>query len=261
MTKIAIMYDFDQTLCTRNMQEYPLLGELGIDAPDFWKNVQEEATSHNMDPILAYMYMLVTQARRHGRFLTRSMFERQGRDIEYFPGVEEYFSRMNAYAQSLDVQLQHYIISSGTKEIIDGTSIASEFTRIYACEFHYDENGNADWPAIAINYTGKTQFLFRIQKNSLDVYDNSRINLYHTEREIPFTHMIYIADGYTDVPCMRLVKGYGGCSIAVHTENDTTCRQLVADQRVNYTALADWREGSELDLIIKKVISEMAAKE
>ena len=163
--KIAIMYDFDETLCTRNMQEYSLLPHLNLNPDEFWGSVVNLARTSNMDPTLAYMYLMIEEAKKRNYPIKREEFQKLGADIEYYPGVEDYFHKINEYGKSLGMQIQHFIISSGTKEIIEGCSIYDQFTKVFASEFHYDENGDADWPALAINYTGKTQFLFRINKN------------------------------------------------------------------------------------------------
>ncbi len=260
MIKVAIMYDFDMTLCTKNMQEYSLLPTLGIEPALFWQEVEDYSVKANMDSILAYMYLLIKKAKEKNITLTRDFFNSLGKDIVYFPGVEQFFDRINNYALEHDILLQHFIISSGTKEIIDGCSIKDKFTRIFACEYHYDENGQADFPALAINYTGKTQFLFRINKNSVDVFDNSTSNSFSTARDIPFEQMIYIGDGFTDVPCMRLVKANGGYSIAVHDKGKETYKKLVDDGRVNYVAVADYRENSEIDNIIRLILEKIATQ-
>ena len=261
MLKAAIMYDFDLTLSTKNMQEYSLLPALNVDADQFWGDVTEFSKKNNMDSVLAYMYKLIEYGKKNNVKLTRDFFHQFGKDIQFYPGVEEYFSRINKYAASKGILLQHYIISSGTMEIIEATSIYPYFTKVFACQYHYDENGEAIWPNLAINYTGKTQFLFRINKNSLDICDNSKINAKNVARDIPFNHMIYIADGMTDVPCMVLVKNNGGYSIAVHDQNKNTHRQLLKDGRVNYVALADYRQGSELSNIIESIIDKIAIEE
>ncbi|MGI6509607.1 MAG: haloacid dehalogenase-like hydrolase [Erysipelotrichaceae bacterium] len=260
MIKVAIMYDFDLTLSPKNMQEFSLLPTLEIDAKLFWQEVEKYSAESNMDSTLAYMYLLIKKAKEKNIPLTRDFLKSLGQDVIYYPGVEQFFARLNKFALEYDILLQHFIISSGTKEIIDGCSIKDEFTKIFACEYHYDENGQANWPAVAINYTGKTQFLFRINKNSLDVFDNSTINSFSTARDIPFEQMIYIGDGFTDVPCMRLVKSNGGYSIAVHDKGKETYKQLIEDGRVNYVALADYSENSELDNIIKLILKNIATK-
>ncbi len=260
MLKVAFIYDFDLTLCTKNMQEYSLLPMLNIEADSFWKEVGEIAKKDGMDAILAYMYMLVKKAKENNKPLTKDIITSLGKDIEYYPGVEEYFDRINEYALSKGIELQHYVISSGTEEIIEGSSIFNKFRKVYACKFHYDEQGNADWPAVAINYTGKTQFLFRINKNSLDISDNSKINakMDIQDRDIAFNHMVYIADGMSDVPCMQLVKNSGGYSIAVHEDGSKTASQLVKDGRVNYAADANYCENSPLDKILHSILDKIA---
>ncbi|MGI6608651.1 MAG: haloacid dehalogenase-like hydrolase [Erysipelotrichaceae bacterium] len=258
MIKVAIMYDFDLTLCHKNMQEYSLLPALKIEPQSFWKEVKDYSVKANMDSILAYMYLLIKKAKEKNIPLTRDFFNSLGKDIIYYPGVEQFFRRINEYGLRHDILVQHYIISSGTKEIIDGCSIKDEFTRIFACEYHYDENNQADFPAVAINYTAKTQFLFRINKNSLDIFDDSTINSFTTFRDIPFEQMIYIGDGFTDVPCMRLVKSNGGHSIAVHDKGKDTYKKLLEDGRVNYVALADYRKDGEIDNIIRLILEKIA---
>ncbi len=259
--KIAMMYDFDQTLCTRNMQEYSLLPELGVVPSDFWGEVAATAREKNMDPTLTYMYLMIRKAREQNYPIKRESFQKLGGDIEFYPGVESYFDRINEFGKKLDIDVQHFVISSGNREIIEGCKIFDKFTRVFASEFHYDENGNADWPALAINYTGKTQFLFRINKNALDVYDSRKVNQYinPAERDIPFTHMIYVGDGITDVPCMRLIKANGGYSIGVFFNGEReTVDQLLKDDRINFAEEADWQAGSSLTRLIQTIITKIA---
>lgn len=261
MIKVAIMYDFDQTLCTKNMQEYSLLPFLKVDASTFWQEVSELSKKDNMDSILSYMYLLVEKAKENKQVLNKKLFNELGKNIEYYPGVEQYFNRINEYGKEKGIEIQHYIISSGTKEIIEGSSIYPYFHKVFASEFHYNSKGEADWPAVAINYTGKTQFLFRINKNCLDIYDNTTINSFQTQRDIPFTRMIYIGDGFTDVPCMRLVKANKGYSIAVHTEDSMTYQKLLDDDRVNFVATADYSKDSQLDNILKLILDQIVNQE
>ncbi len=262
--KIAIMYDFDETLCTKNMQEYTLLPNLQLDPAEFWGSVVRLAKESNMDPTLAYMYLMIEEAKKKNYPIKREEFQKQGKSIEYYPGVESYFALINEYGKKAGAEIQHYIISSGTKEIIEGCSIYNEFTKVFASEFHYDENGNADWPALAINYTGKTQFLFRINKNALEIYDSNKVNtnIAPDKRDIPFNHMIYLGDGMTDVPCMRLVKANGGYSIGVYyKEKKSTVRRLLQEDRVNFALQADYREGSELISTLQHIIDKITAED
>ena len=257
---IAIMYDFDKTLCTRDMQEYTFIPSLGLKAQDFWNETGRMAREDNMDAMLAYMYLMLRKSHERMIPVTRDAFKRLGAGIEYYPGVESWFARLNAYGAEKGIRIEHYVISSGLQEIIEGSSIYPEFKKTYACEFLYDENGVAVWPKNVVNYTTKTQFLFRINKGVLDVFDNDRINQYvlEDERPIPFRNMIYIGDGMTDVPCMKLVKANGGQSIAVFKKRKKSiAKQLLGEGRVDFIVEADYRENSELDDIVKLILDKM----
>ena len=224
MKKVAIIYDFDKTLCTKDMQEYSLIPSLGYDqASDFWKEVEDLKKANHMDAIGAYLYLLHKKFAEHGQPLRKSMFTNLGKDIVLYPGVETWFKRINEIGKASGFEIEHYIISSGMYEIIQGSSIANEFKKIYACRYYY-EDAYAKWPAQIINYTTKTQYIFRINKQVLDENEDEGLNTFVPldDRPIPFEHMIYIADGLTDIPCMRLVKEYGGHSIAV-SRNKLAC--------------------------------------
>lgn len=256
----AIMYDFDKTLCTRDMQEYSFIPGLGISAEAFWSEAGR-LSGAGMDPILAYMYLMLKKSREAEKPIRRENFVDLGRDIDFFPGVSDWFNRINDYGKSCGVTVQHFIISSGLKEIIEGSKVCNAFTKIYACEFHYDANNVADWPLVSVNYTTKTQFLFRINKGVLDGTDSDALNRYVPEedRPIPFRNMIYIGDGLTDVPCMKLVKANGGHSIAVFGRgNKKKVEELLIDHRVNFLAPADYSSGKELDGLVKRIIDRMS---
>lgn len=258
---IAIMYDFDKTLCTKDMQEYSFLPNLGIDAGEFWKEANQIRDDVKMDQVLTCMYLMFKKTIDSNRSLKRGYLNKIGDDIELFPGVLEWFDRINAYGKSLGFEIEHYIISSGLKEIIEGSKIGDKFKYIYASEFFYNEDGNAMWPKLAVNYTNKTQFLIRINKGILDVSDDNRLNdrMLENDRRISTSNMIYIGDGFTDVPCMKLTKEHGGVSIAVYTDkNYDTAKKLLADDRINFMVPSDYREGSEMDEIMKKTIQSMA---
>lgn len=259
---IAVMYDFDKTLCNKDMQEYTFIPSIEESAASFWSKTDEIAMKEKMDPILTYMYLMIRMSKDKHSPISRDVFVNAGKNIKLFPGVETWFDRINEFAESQGVQVEHYIISSGLKEIIEGSTIADRFKEIYACEFHYDENGAADWPKMAVNYTNKTQFLFRINKGMLNLGDTGHINAYtpEEERRIPFRNMIYIGDGMTDVPCMKLVNLNGGVSIAVYQGNKKdTVRDLLLHKRVNFVAKANYEEGKELDQLVKDVIVKMSA--
>ena len=187
-----------------------------------------------------------------------------GKDIKLFSGVDKWFERINNYGKELGVKVEHYIISSGVKEIIEGTLIGKQFKEIFASEFYYDELGHAVWPKIAINYTNKTQYLMRISKGVLDLSNDVDINkkMDDKERRILFDNMIYIGDGLTDVPCMKLTKDNGGVSIAVYnTKGKEVAQELYDEGRVNYIARADYSEGSKIDSFVKKNIQAIALRE
>lgn len=261
---IAIMYDFDKTLSTKDMQEYGFIPKLGITSNQFWNEVEELRRRENMDPILAYLHHMLKKASEKKVPVTREAFVSLGKDIEYYPGVEDWFDRINNYGKENGVQIEHYVISSGIKEIIEGSSIYKYFKKVYACEFLYNENKVAIWPKLAVNYTNKTQFLFRINKGVLDVWDDNKLNAYapDEDRRVPFRNMIYIGDGLTDVPCMKLVKLNKGQSIAVFRKRKKdVASQLMSENRVDFITEANYCKDGELDKIVKTIIEKMAVVE
>lgn len=265
LIRAAIAYDFDGTLCPGYMQEYSYIPELGIPKGEFWEQSNRVAKEQDADNILAYMYMMVKLA-KDNRF-TLDDLRRHGGEVKLYPGVEEWFTSLNEYAASLGIELSHYIISSGIKEIIEGTSIAGHFSKIYASSFIYDRDKVPVWPALAVNYTTKTQFLFRISKGAFELYDDTRVNdlvkpdTYHT----PFRNMIFIGDGETDIPSMRLIKEYHGKAIAVYDPEKQkqvdVAQKLLKDGRVNTIHDADYREGQPLHEYVKSVLSLIASNE
>ena len=259
---IALMYDFDKTLCAKDMQEYSFIPNIGMKADEFWSEANKISVKNNMDRILAYMYLMLKTAKKKDLPITKEAFQILGQDVVLYKGVKSWFKRINDYGKSLGVEIEHYILSSGLKEIIEGTPIAKEFKKIYACEFHYNERGNADWPQQTVNFTTKTQFLFRISKGVLDVTDDVRLNtkIKDEDRRIPYYNMIYFGDGLTDVPCMKLVKQYGGHSIAIYNKKEKKkVEQLLVDERVNFICEGDYQKDSELEIIVKKLIQQVAA--
>ena len=265
-TEIAIIYDFDGTLAKGNIQDNSFIPELGIKKEDFWAEVKELAAENEMDEILSYMYLLVHKAKEKGIQIFKKDLRKHGKNACYFNGVEDYFRRINKYAQTKSVKILHYIVSSGTKEMIEGTTIKKEFKRIYASSFKFDQHDIPEWPAISINYTTKTQYLFRINKGIDSAWNNDGINDYmlENERPMPFKHMIYIGDGTTDIPSMKLVYHQGGTSIGVYARDgakkaDTMA--LLEQKRITYAARADYSEGEELDKILKAVIDRISATE
>jgi len=264
---VALIYDFDKTLCTKDMQEYAFIPALGMTSDAFWGEVNAMTDKEEMDNILAYMYQMVKKAREKEIPVTRETFRQMGMQIEYFRGVTTWFERIDAYAREIGIGVEHYIVSSGIKEIIEGTQIAENFRKIYACEFLYGDNGSIQWPKLAVNYTAKTQFLFRINKGvlTIDSKSSARLNRYTPEndRPVPFHNMIYIGDGLTDVPCMKLVKANGGQSIAVYDQSKgkDAAEGLKSADRVNFVVPADYGQGSEIEIVVKAIMKKIQAVE
>ncbi len=259
---IAIMYDFDKTLTTRDMQEYTFIPKLGMNAPSFWAKANALAQKEEMDSILSYMKLMLDESKRQSQPIRREDFVALGSSLEFFPGVISWFENVDAIGAKLGLAIDHYIISSGLREIIEGSEVGNRFKRIYASEYLYDENGVAVWPKLAINYTAKTQFLFRINKGVLDVFEDKELNTFTPEdsRPIPFTNMIYIGDGLTDVPCMKLVKSNGGKSIAVHKSGEMeTSHKLMCERRIDFFAEADYSPDKELFALVSTILSKMQA--
>lgn len=264
---LAVCYDFDKTLSPDDMQAQGYIQAVyDGDIPSFWKETDELAEANEMDSNLAYMYKMVNEAR--GRILlTKKSLEAYGSEVKLFPGVEEWFERIRAYGAAHGVIVEHYIISSGLKEMIEGTSVAKAgaFEKIYASSFMFDDKGVPIWPAQAINYTNKTQFLFRIEKGVLDVNDSGVNDYFPPEKlRVPFRNMVYIGDSDTDIPCMKLVNSNGGHSIGVYnndTLDKTKVYKMLHDKRIKYFAPADYTEGSKLDILVKSIIDRTAANE
>lgn len=266
LTPLAIAYDFDGTLAPGNMQEFDFVPKLGLKPGAFWKEVGELAKSVDGDNILVYMGLMLQKAAASHVPVHKSDFSDFGKTVPLFDGVVDWFDRINKYGRDLDVKVEHFILSSGLREMIEGTPIAKKFTKIYASGFWYDHNGVACWPAMALNYTTKTQYLFRINKGALEVWDHTVVNSYvkPNERPVPFKNMIYIGDGETDVPCFRLVKDQGGHAIAVYKPNAKGAKEkaqkLIKEGRVNFGAPANYADDSDLDKFVKGIVSQVAAE-
>lgn len=262
---VALIYDFDGTLSPGNMQEFGFIQAIGKDKAEFWAKNKKLSEENDANGILTYMYLMIQAAKNNGISLRRESFKRFGENVELFDGVKEWFALVNDYGRSIGLDIRHYINSSRLKEMIEGTSIAKEFENIYACSFLYDVDGIAYWPAVAIDYTAKTQFLFKINKGIKEVSDNKKINQYIPEKErpIPFERMIYFGDGDTDIPCMKMIKEHGGHSIAVYANGNSgkkaTALQLVKDNRVNFVCPADYRAGKEINMVVKRILDKIKA--
>ena len=261
---IALLYDFDKTLCTQDMQNYAFIPSLGMEPAAFWKEANEFGYAQHMDGILAYMYTMLRKSREKGMPLTREVLVEKGRSIELFPGVKEWFTRINAFGESLGVEIEHYILSSGLSEIIEGSGISHEFKKVYASEFYYDETGTPVWPKLDVNFTAKTQFVYRINKGVLDVANDRDLNasMPDDSKRIPFTNMIYVGDGLSDVPCMKMMRSYGGQAIAVYQpESRVAVEELLYRGRVDFIFPADYREDTDLDKTVKNIIRKMAVSD
>lgn len=262
---LAISYDFDGTLAPGNMQEYDFIPAINMKSKEFWAEVRKIAESQKSDEILAYMYAMLSKASSAQVPVRKSDFRAYGASITLFPGVNTWFKRINAYAKSKGVKIEHFVISSGIREMIEGTSIAKEFSQIYASGFMFDHNGVAHWPAVAMNYTTKTQYIFRINKGSLHVHDNSIINKFipKEDRPVPFENMIFIGDGETDIPCMRLVKDQGGHAIAVYNpgkrKSKDVALRLVKEGRATLATTANYSENSQLQYAVEAIVDKVSA--
>ena len=257
---IAFLYDFDKTLCTTDMEDYAFIPSLGYTPTEFWGRANAFGWENRMDGLLAYMYTMIQECAAQNIKLDRAFLNHCGESIQLFPGVREWFARINAFGKSLGVQVEHYVISSGLREIIEGSGIAQEFREIYACEFYYNENGDACWPKLDVNFTNKTQFVYRINKGILDVSRDKELNdsMPDDSKRVPFTNMIYMGDGLSDVPCMKMMRAYGGQAIAVYqASNRQGVEKLLADGRVDFIFPADYREGMELDRTVRDILRKM----
>jgi len=266
---IAIVYDFDGTLTPQPMQEYTILPKLGISSKSFWGDVKTEVGKTHGDEMLTYMRLLIERLDDKREHLSKDDLRRLAKNIKYFPGVQGWFNRVSKYVDrhsNGQVKIRNYVISAGQKEILEGTSIRKFFHRIFASEYFFDHHGVAKFPNILINDTGKTQYIFRINKGREQ--PGETINEYtpEIERPIPFQNIIYLGDGMTDVPCMTVTKKNGGHAIAVHKPHHPrslgTCRTLLKAGRVDFFAPADYRIGSTLErrfmLILDMIIARLA---
>jgi hypothetical protein len=266
---IALVYDFDGTLSPQPMQEYTVLPKIGIEPARFWDIVNREARESSSDPMLVYMRHIIEALEREKVDVKREDFARMAKAIVYFPGVTAWFGRMNAYVVRRSrrrAKLQHYLISAGQKEILEGVSIRRHFRRIYASEYHFNHHGVATFPKFLVTDTMKTQFLFRINKGIEDVTESINEHMPEAERPIPFPNIVYVGDGMTDVPSMALTKKNGGHAVAVYdpegTKGRATCTKLLDAGRVDFIAEADFRKSSKLsrrvELLLDAIIADIA---
>ena len=262
---VALIYDFDGTLSPGNMQEFGFIQAIGSTPDEFWKMSDGIAVGQDASNILAYMKLMFDKARESGIRLTRNDFRKYGMDIKLYDGVREWFRNVNEYGTARGVKIEHYINSSGLKEIIEGSPIAKEFKHIFAGSFIYDEKGEAEWPGIAVDYTAKTQFLFKIQKGIFSSRDAKQVNesMADENKRIPFTNMIYFGDGDTDVPSMKIVGMFGGHSIAVfdptRPNKREVARNLLRQGRVGYITPANYTKDSRTFRLVCAIIDKIKA--
>ena len=266
--RTALVYDFDGTLAPGNIQEHSLLPNyLRITKQAFWDLVGTEKQAHDSDQILIYLKLLLDVARSKNLPITREILAKHGKDTPFYDGVTEWFERINGYAGARGLGLEHYVVSSGNEEMIRGSAIAHRFERIFACKYIYDKKGEAIWPGSVVNYTTKTQFLFRINKGVDTYWDDSRVNRWvpMEDRPIPFNRIIYIGDGDTDIPSMKTVRHQGGHSIAVFDPKEWAAGKaqeraynLIAEDRAHFVVPADYVQGSQLDVTVKGILGRIA---
>ena len=258
---VALIYDFDKTLSPRDMEEYSFMPGIGVEPDDFWSLCAEFSRKHQMDGILTYMYLMQKMAK--GRMeLTREAMRKLGEAVEFFPGVETWFDRINGIGRACGVDVEHYIISSGLTEIIRGSAIGDKFKAVCAASFLYDESDHPVWATSAVNYTSKTQYLFRINKGILDVTNDRDLNAFTPayKRRVPFSNMIYVGDGLTDVPCMKMTKQKGGYSIAVHAPGKTELADdMLLQGRADFSVEADYTPDSEIEPVVAMLMRRIRA--
>lgn len=267
MKTAALIYDFDGTLACGNMQEHSFIPALGINASEFWECSNRLAREQDGDEILTYMREMLRRAVQADLRITRELLQDHGRQVRLFKGVEDWFERINTYAKVQGLKLEHFIISSGIREMIEGCPVARHFKAVYASSFLY-EDGVAVWPALSINYTTKTQYLFRINKGIDNCWDNQAINKWMplSERPVPFQNMIFLGDGETDIPTMKMVRHQGGAAVAVFDPDRWDLLQnrihgLIAENRADFVAPADYSEGKQLEVTVKGLLGRIAIAE
>lgn len=267
---VVIAYDFDGTLAPGNMQEHSFISNVGMSIEAFWAEVKKYAQKHDMDEILSYMLLMIRKANQADHPITKKAFQEHAKTIQFFPGVEEWFDRIDDFGKQQGLNIEHYIISSGLREMVKATKIGNKFKYIFASGFMYNASGVAEWPSLAVNYTNKTQYLFRINKGILNSFDNTTINkvMIEDQRPVPFSNMIYLGDGETDIPTMKMLKYQGGYTLAVYDPNKKKqkgrpsgkeiAEKLITDNRADYALPADYSDGSKIDQLIKTIIQKIA---
>ena len=266
---IALVYDFDGTLSPKPMQEYTVLPKLHANPKAFWAEANALARQHESDVLITYMHLMFRKAKEAGVRIDRNELVALGRDVELFAGVESWFDEIEAYINlraEVPVELRHYLISSGLTEIIEGTSIYSRFHNVFASEYLFDAY-DLPYPKRVISDTGKTQYLFRINKGLEDLNVSINSHMPEEDRPIPFSNMIYFGDGETDVPSMAVTRKNGGYAVAVHRpgSNRSRCIELYNAGRCDFFAPADYRRGSDLfkrtSLLLDRILADIRLRD
>ena len=259
---VAFIYDFDNTLSTKDMQEFCFIPALGMTADEFWGESDGNAHKYKMDHILSYMMLTLNKAKQKGIDISYEGLKKHGQGVEFFDGVLDWFDRINKFGESLGLEVRHYIISCGLKPMIEGCEINKHFHNIFACDYVYGEDGQPIWPSVALNYTSKTQFLYRINKGVEELDEDKKLNMYMpaNKRAVSFENMIYVGDGLTDIPSMKLTRQRGGYAIGVY-RNHADGSYLIDEKRVDFYVKADYTEGSEMDKAAKAILTKISASE
>jgi len=260
MKKIALCYDFDGTLCTGYMQNQKLIPDCKIDIKDFWVTVTENSKKNNIDPTLSYMHLLEEKMYQAKVEISKKKLNQYGKELILFPGVGDWFTRIKSFGKKNNVEIEHYIISSGLTDMIEGCDFSNQLNKIYACEYIY-KNGRGIWPKLSVNYSNKVQYLYRIHKGAFDVSDQEGVNekkYYGDHIHVSFENMIFFGDGETDVPTFNVLNKNNGKSICIYEEENeksmSIAKKLFSDGRVHHVVKNDYTENSEVDKLIKNII-------
>ncbi len=267
---IAIVYDYDQTLSPSYMQDEVVFPTFGIDGKSFWRRCTEFVREQGYDSELAYMKVLLDTLGMDRP--TNDELRKLGAKLNFYKGLPEMFDDFRDDLLSEEqiahgITVEHYIISSGMKVLIEGSRLAPYVRAIFGCEFAEDEQGRITFPKRVISHTQKTQFLFRINKGLLDMSQDVNDHMEAGIRPIPFSNMIYLGDGPTDVPCFTVMRKNDGHAIAVYNPDDPErvgfkkCYQLSTHaDRVRHIAPADFRRNSHLRLLLEQMVAEIASR-
>jgi len=258
--RIALCYDFDGTLCSGYMQNQKLIPDCKIEISSFWSEVTEYSKDNKVDPTLAYMLILENKMHNANLEISKENFINYGKQLKLFAGVNEWFKRIKKFGKDNQIEIEHYIISSGLTNMIEGCDFFSEINRVYACEYIFKDS-RGHWPKLSVNYSNKVQFLYRIHKGAFEVNDQDGVNrkkYFGDHIHVPFENMVFFGDGETDVPTFNVLNKNNGKSVCVYEEKNQkskdTANQLFSDGRVHHLVKNDYSENSEIDLLIKEII-------